>query len=85
MSFDENEESLIYGCRAGERILWLEVTFRNERVSAWRMYTDTRMDAGNMDNRTDSVNMHVPTAAPAVEMSGENETGAANTQLSGLS
>ena len=85
VSFDENEESLIYGCRAGERILWLEVTFRNERVSAWRMYTDTRMDAGNMDNRTDSVNMHVPTAAPAVEMSGENETGAANTQLSGLS
>ena len=49
--FDENEESLIYGCRANGQGLWLEVTIRNERVNAWRMYMDSRTEmAGGVDS-----------------------------------
>lgn len=36
--FEENEETLVYRCESGEDALWLEMTFQNEQMTAWRLY-----------------------------------------------
>ena len=78
--FDENEESLIYGCRVEGQGLWLEVTFQNERASGWRVYLDSQManqpgnaDFSGMQNDKEGMNLAFP-SAPENSMQTDTES-----------